>query len=122
MSQIAKQIFFSHTWRNDKLNRNTHKRVLLLVAGLQRLGWGPWVDEEDMIGNIDACMASGIQNCECVLVCLTEDYCKKVNQAANDLYVRDNCHKEWNYANICSKLMIPIIMETDLLDIKKSHY
>ena len=119
MSILAKQIFFSHTWRNDKLNRNTHKRVLLLVAGLQRLGWGTWVDEEDMIGNIDACMALGIQNCECVLVCLTEEYCKKVNDAANDLSIRDNCHKEWNYANICSKLMIPIIMENDLLDIKK---
>lgn len=118
MSIIAKQIFFSHTWRNDKLNRNTHNRVLLLVTGLQRLGWGTWVDEQDMIGNIDASMARGIQNCECVLVCLTEEYCKKVNEAANNLSIRDNCHKEWNYANICCKLMIPIIMENDLLDIK----
>ena len=119
MPQITKQIFFSHTWRMDKMNRDTHKRVLLLVRGLQKLGWGTWIDEDDMIGNIDAAMAMGIDNCECVLVCITEEYCKKVNNAANNLCTRDNCHKEWNYAHIRDKLMIPVIMEKHLLDITK---
>jgi hypothetical protein len=117
MSQVAKQIFFSHTWRNDKMNRDTHQRVLLLVRGLQKLGWGTWIDEDDMLGNIDAAMAQGIDNCECVLVCITEEYCNKVNNAANNPNIRDNCHKEWNYAHIRDKLMIPIIMEKHLLNI-----
>ena len=119
MSHLAKQILFSHTWRMDKMNRDTHQRVLLLVRGLQKLGWGTWIDEDDMLGNIDAAMAKGIDNCECVLVCITEEYCKKVNNAANNLYIRDNCHKEWNYSHIRDKLMIPVIMEEHLLNITK---
>jgi len=111
-----KQLFFSHTWKLDKLNRNTHYRVATLVRGLQKLGWGTWFDQDDMLGNIDAAMARGIDNCECVIVCITEQYCHKVNNAAYNPKTRDNCHKEWNYANNRDKLMIPVIMEPDLLN------
>ena len=114
-----KQLFFSHTWKNDKLKRNTHDRVRLLVRGMQNLGWSTWFDEYNMIGNIDASMAAGIDNCECVIVCLTESYCLKINETARNPRKRDNCHKEWNYSCNRDKLMIPIIMESHMLDTSK---
>ena len=111
-----KQLFFSHTWRPDNLGRNTHLRVFELVKKLRDCGWKTWFDEEDMKGNIDAAMADGIDNADVVLVCLTETYCKKVNETAKNLRTRDNCLKEWTYANARNKLMIPIVMEPYLLN------
>merc|ERR1712093_935202 len=70
-----------------------------------------------MHGNIDAAMASGIDEADVVLVCLTDAYCKKVNDTAKDPRKRDNCLKEWTYANTRDKLMIPIVMEPCLLSI-----
>ena len=74
-----KQLFFSHTWKRDKLDRDTHTRVYELARNLRKYGWTTWFDEEDMGGNIDAAMANGIDNADVILVCLTEEYCKKVN-------------------------------------------
>ena len=116
---IKKQLFLSHTWRLDNLNRHTHQRVNSLAEGLRKYGWTTWFDEDDMIGNIDAAMAAGIDNCDCVLVCLTEEYCKKVNQSARDPYLHDNCEKEWNYAINRDKLMLPIILESSMLNTSK---
>ena len=113
------QLFFSHTWRPDKLGRNNHDRVKELVHKIHKLGWSTWFDEYNMVGNIDASMAAGIDNCECVIVCLTESYCLKINETARNPRKRDNCHKEWNYACNRDKLMIPIIMESHMLDTAK---
>ena len=113
------QLFFSHTWRPDKLGRNNHDRVKELVHKIHKLGWSTWFDEYNMIGNIDASMAAGIDNCECVIVCLTESYCLKINETARNPRKRDNCHKEWNYSCNRDKLMIPIIMESHMLDTSK---
>ena len=112
----TKQLFFSHAWRLDNLNRETHKRVSEVVKGLQKYGWTTWFDDDDMIGNMDAAMADGIENCECFIVCLTEEYCLKVNAGSKDPYIRDNCQKEWNYANNRDKLMLPLIMEPCMLN------
>jgi len=114
-----KQLFFSHTWKTDKLGRNNHERVKKLVEGIQKIGWKTWFDEDDMVGNIDASMADGIDRAQCIIVCLTEEYCIKVNHTARNPRVRDNCHKEWNYAHNRGKLMIPIIMEPYMLDPSK---
>ena len=111
-----KQLFFSHTWRPDNLGRNTHTRVYDVVKQLRDNGWTTWFDEEDMGGNIDAAMADGIDNAEAILVCLTETYCKKVNETAKNPRNRDNCLKEWTYANARNKLLIPVIMEPCLLN------
>ena len=111
-----KQLFFSHTWRPDNLGRNTHERVYEIVKKLRDNGWTTWFDEEDMGGNIDAAMAEGIDNSDAILVCLTETYCKKVNDTAKNPRNRDNCLKEWTYANARNKLLIPIIMEPTLLN------
>jgi hypothetical protein len=111
-----KQLFFSHTWRPDNIGRNTHDRVFEMVKKLRDNGWTTWFDEEDMGGNIDAAMAEGIENADAILVCLTETYCKKVNETAKNPRNRDNCLKEWTYANMRNKLLIPVIMEPCLLN------
>jgi len=113
------QLFFSHTWRPDKEGRDNHSRVKELVHGIHKKGWGTWFDEYNMMGNIDASMAAGIDNCECVIVCITETYCLKINETARNPRKRDNCHKEWNYACNRDKLMIPVIMEPYMLDTSK---
>ena len=111
-----KQLFFSHSWRPDNLFRDNHKRVVKMAKIMSVYGWNCWIDENEMFGNIDACIASGIENCDCVLVFITESYCKKINEAAHNPNIRDNCLKEWTYANNRNKLMIPIIMEPCLLN------
>ena len=112
-----KQLFFSHTWKRDKQDRDNHQRVYELARNLRKYGWTTWFDEEDMGGNIDAAMANGIDNADVILVCLTEEYCKKVNETAKDPRKRDNCLKEWTYSNIQGKLMIPVIMESCLYNV-----
>jgi hypothetical protein len=113
----TKQLFFSHTWQADGLSRNTHARVYQLAKLMERCGWSIWIDEDNMKGNIDAAMASGIDGADAVIVCLTQNYCKKVNETARNPRKRDNCLKEWTYANIRNKLLIPVIMEPELLSL-----
>ena len=115
---IKKQLFFSHSWQKDNLNRDTHKRVCELAKKLQIFGWSTWIDEENMVGNVDAVMANGIDNADVIIVCLTEQYFKKVNITANNPSERDNCLKEWTYANLRNKIMIPVIMEPSLSNAK----
>jgi len=117
MESNSRQLFFSHTWKKDKLDRDNHIRVYELAQKLRTCGWSIWIDEENLIGNIDAGMASGIDNADAVIICLTEEYCRKVNQSAMNPRKRDNCLKEWTYVNARNKLMIPVIMEPSLLDI-----
>ena len=113
---MKKQLFFSHTWRPDNLFRDNHKRVVNLVNAMKMLNWTCWIDEDEMFGNIDACISNGINDCSCVLVFITENYCNKINEGANNPLIRDNCLKEWTYANNRNKLMIPIINEPVLLN------
>ena len=76
-----------------------------IASALSYIGWKCWLDEYEIYGNIDACMANGIENCNCVLVFITESYCNKINEAARNPNIRDNCYKEWNYANNRNKLI-----------------
>ena len=107
-----KKLFMSHTWRYDILNRDTHNRVRLISNALRNIGYTTWFDEDDMInGNIDISMADGIDNCDCFIVCLTKNYINKINEASKNMLMRDNCYKEFNYANVSNKIMIPLILE-----------
>lgn len=107
-----KNLFMSHTWRYDELNRDTHQRVKLISNALRHIGYTTWFDEDDMVnGNIDISMAEGIDNCDCFIVCLTKNYINKINEASRNMLIRDNCYKEFNYANVSNKIMIPLILE-----------
>ena len=114
-----KQLFFSHTWKYDEQNRNTHQRVKNICELMQHLGWSIWLDEDNMTGNIDSVMVNGIRNCQVVIICLTAAYIKKVNRASEDGVTRDNCYKEWTFSNSMQKRMLPIILEpavTSMID------
>ena len=82
MRTSNRQLFFSHTWKKDRLDRNNHDRVYKLAQQLRRCGWSIWIDEENLIGNIDAEMAIGIDNADAIIICLTEEYFIKVNETA----------------------------------------
>ena len=56
-------------------------------------------------------MAEGIDNCDCFIVCLTKNYINKINEASKNMLIRDNCYKEFNYANSINKAIIPILLE-----------
>lgn len=116
---MKKQIFFSHTWQNDSLNRDNHIRVRELAEELYKYGWSYWIDEDNIVGNIDAAMARGIDDADVIIICLTKQYFKKVNETANNPRQRDNCLKEWTYATTRNKLMIPVIMDISLCNINE---
>tara|TARA_E500000178_G_C17020549_1_gene755333 strand:+ start:692 stop:1270 length:579 start_codon:yes stop_codon:yes gene_type:complete len=120
-----KQLFLSHNWGKDNLNRDNHYRVKIIGNILKKNGYTIWLDEfEIKSGNIDHSMLYGINNCECVLVFITDKYMNKINNGCeNKLFRTDNCYKEFNYSNIIKKTIIPILMEPipELLE-KKGLY
>ena len=114
---MSKQIFLSHAWGKDELDRDNHLRCKELCDKLLAKGYGVWFDQYDIYGNIDSAIIKGINNCDIVLICLTEKYCKKINCAVNQQTPNDNCYKEWNYSLFKQKILIPIIMEDKMKNI-----
>lgn len=111
------RLFLSHTWRPDGLGRNTHGRVANVNDELAERGVQTWFDEEvGMSHDIDSCMAEGIEECDVFVVFVTCAYCKKVERAARDPCSRDNCYKEFSYAQCLNKLMLPVVFEPNVLD------
>ena len=108
---MYKDIFLSHAWGNDSLERNNHIRVKHLARLLISKGYSVWFDENDIIGNIDNSIIKGITNCEIVIVCLTESYCNKINNSVYENKPNDNCYKEWNFCLFKNKKIIPLVME-----------
>ena len=109
------QVFLSHDWGVDAQGRNTHDRVAVLNAALKERGVSTWFDSDQMQGNIVERMAEGIDNSECVLVCVTDNY---VTKAAGH-GVRgsdDNVKREFDYA--CLRLgvakMVPVVLEESM--------
>lgn len=111
---MGKQLFLSHTWAVGDGGLDVHARVVAIGRALERLGWSVWVDDVDMCGSIDACMASGIDGAEAVLVFATRRYVAKVNGAARDGR-DDNCLKEFTYALWREKTVVPVILESRML-------
>ena len=114
--RIPKQLFMSHTWRYDDKNRDTHYRTQLISDSLRKMGYTTWYDEDEIVnGNIDFSMTNGIDECECFIACLTNKYIQKINYASKNFNIRDNCYKEFNYANLRQKKIIPLVLE-ELVD------
>ena len=118
---MPKDIFLSHAWANDNFNRNNHKRCKVLCDKLLEKGYSVWFDEYDMVGNIDNCIIKNINNCNIVLICLTEEYNKKLNNGINGTKINDNCFKEWNYILFKNKPIIPIFMEEKMFELFNSN-
>ena len=113
------RLFLSHTWRPDELGRNTHERVRILRDWMHIHCIGTWFDEDHMVDDVDACMASGIQSSDVVCVFLTKSYCSKVSGAARNCWMRDNCYKEFAYSQIMCKPIIPIVFEPCMRDVAR---
>lgn len=117
----SKDIFITHNWGLDNQGRDNHIRCKMLAEQLILRGYTVWIDEKDMIKNIDYKIMEGISKSKIVLLCLTEEYCKKISNAINDQKINDNCYKEWNLILLNSKKIIPIIMEKNLMQNKISY-
>jgi hypothetical protein len=63
-------------------------------------------------------MADGIDACTYFVACLTVKYILKVNRVRENP-MKDNCAKEFNYAMVRGKPIIPLILEHAALDSKK---
>jgi hypothetical protein len=116
-----KEIFISHTWIKDNLNRNNHERCKLLCDNLKKLGYSVWFDHYDMQNSIDNSIMLSINNCKIFLVCLTEAYCNKINNSISNNIISDNCFKEWNYALYKKKIIVPVLMEAKMIDFLKNN-
>lgn len=112
------RMFLSHTWQPDCLGRDTHSRVKDIARELrEQKGIHPWLDEEQMTHDVDSCMASGIDASQVVIIFLTKSYCEKVQKAASNPQYRDNCYKEFSYAVVSHKVMIPVVFEPFMKDV-----
>ena len=113
---MHKDIFISHTWQKDKKGRNNHNRCMKLANELKKNGYSIWFDHYDMGRDVDNSITQAIDNCKVFIVCLTTAYCLKVSNAVKSNKINDNCFKEWNYAVYRNKIILPVIMEEDMLE------
>jgi hypothetical protein len=102
-------VFLSHNWGDDELQRDNHTRVKLISDFLIAKGLVTWFDEDRITGNINDKMTQGIERTKCIAVFVTKKYFDKVAQADE----RDNCKLEFQYASRKqgAQRMIPIVME-----------
>lgn len=107
-------LFLSHAWGSDEGGRDVHAWVVELDAALRARGVRTWLDEHRLVHDVDACMARGIDECRAVVVVVTRRYCEKVSAAASDPTVYDNCHKEFAYACLRGKPLLPVILEASM--------
>jgi hypothetical protein len=111
-----KDIFISHAWGKDELDRDNHERCKILANKLINNGYTVWIDSNEIFGNIDSSIMKGINNCKIVLICLTKKYCDKINKCAISQLTNDNCYKEWNYSLFKQKIIIPVLMEPNMIN------
>lgn len=115
---MRKQLFVSHAWGSDDDGSDTHARAVALSRALADLGWTVWLDEIDMRTNVDASMAAGIDESDFVLMLMTRRYARKINRAARlPAGGNDNCLKEFAYALLRQKQIVPILFEESMRDV-----
>ncbi len=109
-------VFLSHDWGIDG---NNHHRVKQVSEALKSRGLVTWIDDDRGVGGesgiateIDASIAKAIQETECMLVFVTENYRKKINGDKEN----DYCKMEFSYGFHRSKKMIPVVLESSMTD------
>lgn len=112
----TEMLFLSHAWKNDELGRDNHQRVVLFARALEKIGWHVWLDDDQIHGNVDSCVARGIDKSSAVLFFLTRAFFERVDGPAKDASC-SNCLNEWTYAINRRKVAIPVIMEPSLRDV-----
>eukprot|EP00298_Acanthocystis_sp_HF-20_P010321 c18798_g1_i1.p1 GENE.c18798_g1_i1~~c18798_g1_i1.p1 ORF type:complete len:307 (+),score=108.57 c18798_g1_i1:16-936(+) len=111
--------FLTHNWGTDEKGRSNHDRVVKISEMLKERGINPWIDKDQIAGNIHipTQIMKGIKDSACVVVFVTQDYQRKVfgdNQS-------DNCYLEFQFSaqRKTPALMIPVVMEERMRDTKK---
>ena len=111
-----RRLFFSHAWAYDEEGRDTHARCRALAHAMRALGWTVWLDEERIVGRIDACMTQGIDEADAVVVFLTKAYAHKIDRASRSSHARDACLCEWTYMHARRKTVVPVVFEPCMRD------
>jgi len=103
-------VFLSHDWGEDGEGRPTHTRVSAVNQYLQSMGIRTWFDEERMQGNVLDRTCTGIDESECVIVFVTQNYLDKVGGINGP---HDSCKKEFEYAERTkgADKLISVVME-----------
>jgi hypothetical protein len=116
--KLLTDVFLTHDWGMDELNRDNHERVARIKDALKSTGFITWFDSERMTGDIADQMVAGIDNASVIIVFVTQRYMNKVNGSD----ANDNCRKEFKYAvqKRLSTKMIPVVMEPRMKDIRGS--
>ena len=113
-------IFLSHNWGLDSLDRDNHARVDRLKEALQNVDVITWFDAEQLHGHISQGMADGIDQSAKVAIFITERYIDKVAQKYG---LEDNCRQEYDYSVRRKGIhnLIPIVMEPSCKDLRNWH-
>ncbi|CAF1437427.1 unnamed protein product [Rotaria sordida] len=64
-------------------------------------GYKVWFDEKDMHGSTLQAMANAIENSQCILICMSQNYEKS-----------NPCHHEAEYAYVCNRRILPIVVQS----------
>ena len=106
------KLFFSYAW-----DKNTKNKLILLKSHLEKLDFNVWIDQENIFNDIDSSMVTGINNSEVILIFISKKYYKKIDNASKRYIYTDNCFKECSYSVNSGKLCIPVIIDTNMLNI-----
>ena len=82
MDKFAKQandVFLTHDWLPDELDRDNHERVTRVNKALQKRGLKTWFDDDRMVGDLQDKMGEGIDYSCCVVTFVTRKYMDKVD-------------------------------------------
>ena len=113
-------VFLSHDWGTDGLGRSNHQRVSLVNDHLKAAGLRTWFDGEQMNGDIDKAMSTGLDHSKMVLVFVTDNYLIKT-AGDGPRGQSDNCRAEFNYAlnRRGVERMLAVVMEPSCCDTKR---
>lgn len=78
------------------------QEVRKICEALRRFGFNVWMDLDSMSGDIYEKMAEGVEGADIVIACMSDKYQRS-----------ENCNKEFEYAQVRKKTIIPIKMEKD---------
>ncbi|XP_002737300.1 uncharacterized protein LOC100374327 [Saccoglossus kowalevskii] len=93
----TEHVMLSYSW-SDK-----PELVRKIKTELDRRGFRTWMDVEQMSGNVNRAMATGIEGAMAVLMCVGSNYKKS-----------RNCEKEAGYADQTQKPILTVIVEEGL--------
>lgn len=95
MAQRAGHIMISYQW-------DYQPEVRKICEALKRFRFNVWMDLDKMSGDIYKKMAEGVEGAEIIIICMSTKYQNS-----------ENCNKEFEYAQVRKKTIIPIKMEKD---------